>query len=140
MSLNKIFSGLKNLNDAEKLKSFVGVRKILAEVQQLGLKKFWEMNNKVFYLILKILIVIIIYSTIRNSRIVTLFRTDLEWSLVYFAGTMLIFITTIGYAINFYLKIGIKQDFNTDEIMRKQMKYKGVDWHKHQELLKKEEE
>lgn len=129
MPLEKIVNGVKKLNDEEKIKNSISMKKHIDEIKRMGWKKFWKMNNKVFYLLGIMLIIIIVLDKLMNSEIIRLIKNDRSWAIGYFAVSTFVFTAIVIYMIHFTLTIGIKQDYNTNSFMRVKMnKLKGIDW------------
>ncbi len=140
MPIKKMVNNLKKLNDDETIKSKLDMKKYIEEIKIMGWKKFWKMNNKVFYFAGTILGALILINIFLNSKIITTFRTDDKWSMIYFVATFLLFGGTTIFIINFMATIGIKQEFNTDNFLRTKEKLKGVDWKSAEEpYLKKKQ-
>lgn len=128
MPVDKMVNKMRKLNN-EDIKSKLGMKKYIDEIKEMGWKKFWKANNKVFYLVGYILTALILITLFLNSRIIVLIKTDESWAGMYFLASTAIFILITIYIINFMLTIGIKQDYNTDNFMRTKMgKLKGIDW------------
>ena len=130
---------LKDFN-SDKLKSFLSFNRIYKDIKEMGLKKFWETNNKVFKYGGILLIILIVYGQFRNSGFYELVTQSPKGAFGYFFFSLLAFFTTIGFVVVWYVTKGFKDKYTTTEIMRKQMKYKGVDWHKFDHQLKNPEE
>lgn len=141
MPINKMINNLKKLNDDENAKSKFNMKNYMQEIKEMGWKKFWKANNKVFYFVGTILAGLILINILLNSKIVTLFKTDDKWASFYFLGTTLLFTGFTVYMINFLANIGLKQEFNTDNFFRTKEKLKGVDWKSAEEpYLKKKKQ
>lgn len=138
MPVKKIVDGVKKLNDVENLKSGLDMKSHIKEIQRMGFKRFWKMNNKVFYLSGIILLGLIGIHALLNSEPVRLIKTDLTWSKFYFIITAGLFTMLAVYIIKFTLTVSIKQEFNTDNFMRAKMgKLKGIDWKSAEEPFQK---
>lgn len=129
MPIKKIIHGIKKLNDNEKLSASLDMRKHIDEISKIGWKRFWKANNKIFYLLLSLILCAVGIVYLLNTDTVIAIRTDMFWSKVYLLGTIIIYTVIMFYIMHYYLQIGIKQDFNTDNFMRTKMnKLKGIDW------------
>lgn len=141
MPIKKIVHGVKQLNNPEKLKAALDVKKHIEEIKKMGWKKFWKMNNRAFYLAFWIIGGIIGVEILLNCRYVDLIKTTMAWSKIYFVATLTIFTLITGSIINYYINIGIKQDYNTDIFMRTKMsKLKGIDWESAEAPFQKKKE
>lgn len=137
MVFNNLLNKIKGLNDPEKLKSIGFLRNIYKEIKEMGLKKFWQTNNKVFKYGAILLALLIIYGEFRNSEFYKNITHSLNWSYGYFFATFLAFVITIGVGVSWYFSTGFRDKYTPNEMDRSKMKYKGIDWHKFEDQIKK---
>jgi hypothetical protein len=127
MPMQKMIHGIKHMDDDDKLKATVSIKRKIDELQKIGWKKFWKLNNRLIKLLSIIFGVLLLLLYLNSTYAVKSIRHNYDWAKWYFLGTLLIFSALTFYIIKFSFDNKL-QDYNTNNFSRAKLKHKGIDW------------